>query len=424
MTAPARPIVEVGFTGSPSTGAYWHIGDAVRGRIGTAAIGPDEVWTDITERVVSVSTRRGATRADGPILRYESGTATILLNNHDRRFDPTNLGGPYVVAGVSQVEPMRAVRIRAEWDGVTYPIWRGYADAWQVDYQGPTGSTVTLTASDAFSVFASYDRVASVPVGAGELSGARIGRVLTSAGWPTEDRVIAAGDSTMQETDLEGNALSELQLVAESEIGELYVDASGRVVFRNRRAVLTEARSSAVQTVFGNDESSLVEVPYADVGLSYDAQSITNYVSAARAGGTAQIREDATSRARYLTRSYTRSDLLLETDSEAASYAGFVLHQGKNPELRFNQLTLLPRKDARLWPQALGREIGDRIQVIRRPPGGGDPIIREVFVRGIEHDVRDMQWTTRFALQSATRYQFWTIGHPSLGQVGVNAIAF
>jgi hypothetical protein len=424
VTAPARIIVEVGFTGSPSTGAYWHIGDEVRGRIGTAAIGPDEVWTDITEWVVSVSTRRGATRADGPILRYEAGTATILCKNHDRRFDPTNLAGPYVVAGVSQVEPMRAVRIRAEWDGVTYPLWRGYADAWQVDYQGPTGSTVTLTASDAFSVFASYDRPASTPVGGSELSGARIHRVLTSAGWPTEDRLIAAGDSTMQATDLEGNALSELQLVAESEIGELYVDASGRVVFRNRRAVLNEARSSTVQATFGGQDDSPTELPYADVGLTYDAQSITNLVSVTRAGGTPQVREDAPSRARYLTRSYTRSDLLLETDAEAASYAGFVLHQGADPELRFNQLILLPRKDERLWPQALGREIGDRIQVIRRPPGGGDPIVREVFVRGVEHEYRDMQWTTRFALQAAGRYQFWTIGHPDLGRIGVNAIGF
>lgn len=424
MTGMARLIVEVGFTGSPSTGAYWHIGDEVRGRIGTAAVGPDEVWTDITPWVASVSTRRGATRADGPILRYEAGTATIVARNQDRRFDPTNLAGPYVVAGVSQVEPMRAVRIRAEWDGVTYPIWRGYADAWQVDYQGPTGSTVTLTCSDAFAVFTSVDRPASAPVGTGELSGARVHRVLNSAGWPAEDRLIAAGDSTMQATSLEGNALSELQLVAESEIGELYVDASGRVVFRNRRAVLTEARSTTVQAVFGGDEDDPVELPYADVSLTYDAQSITNYASVSRAGGTAQVRDDTASRARYLTRSYTRSDLLLQTDAEVASYVGFVLHQGADPELRFNQLVLLPRKDARLWPQALGREIGDRVQVIRRPPGGGDPIVREAFVRGIEHEVRDMQWTTRVALQSATRYQFWTIGHPDLGRVGLNAIAF
>ncbi|MEU4570733.1 hypothetical protein [Micromonospora sp. NPDC023956] len=632
MTNLARIIVEVGFTGSPSTGAYWHIGDPVRGRIGTAAVGPEELWTDISPWVVSVSTRRPATRADGPTLRYEAGTATILLKNHDRRFDPTNLSGPYVVAGVSQVEPMRAVRVRAEWDGVAYPILRGYVDDWQVDYQGPTGSTVTLTVSDGFSVLTSYDRPASAPVGGSERSGARIHRILTSAGWPTVDRMVDVGDSTMQATELEGNALSELQLTAESELGEFYINAAGLARFRRRRAVLTEAQSTTPQATFSGDGGAvqvadsfsravvggwgvadtgqtwttaggavgdysvaagvgvqslgslnvsrravlagvadaedvaatfaasavatgapiraalmlravdpandhyraqlgfeigglltlslvrrtggtdttltgvavpdtytagtrvrvraqadgttlramawlesgtpptswqttaidttfdagppgirtllptsntntlpvavsvdditagpldgLPELPYADVAITYDAQSIYNLATVSRAGGTPQVVEDPASRARYLTRTYQRSDLLLETDAEVLSYGRYVLHQASEPELRFSQMTLLPRGDARLWAQALGREFGDRIRVIRRPPGGG-VIRRDVFVRGVEHDVvRDLQWTTRLTLQSASSFQFWTIGHVELGRIGVNAIGF
>jgi hypothetical protein len=33
----------------------------------------------------------------------------------------------------------------------------------------------------------------------------------------------------------------------------------------------------------------------------------------------------------------------------------------------------------------LGRDFGDRITVKRRPPGGGSAIVRDCFVRGIEH---------------------------------------
>src|SRR6266496_6239787 len=65
-------------------------------------------------------------------------------------------------------------------------------------------------------------------------------------------------------------------------------------------------------------------------------------------------------------------------------------------ELRFDTLTIKPMSDPNnLFPQVLGREIGDRIRIVRRPPGGGT-ITRDVFIRGIEHsvDARAREWVT------------------------------
>ncbi len=71
-------------------------------------------------------------------------------------------------------------------------------------------------------------------------------------------RIVSSPRATAlsQATTLEGDALDELQAVAESEIGELYVDGAGQVVFRNRRATLTEARSNTVQFTFGSTPGS------------------------------------------------------------------------------------------------------------------------------------------------------------------------
>lgn len=574
MGSPYLPVIrlEVGLSGPTTAADVWHIGDPVRGKIGVAKLGGDDIWVDIAEWVRSWSTRRGAARGDGIGLRYEAGTGSADLNNGDRRFDPTNLTGPYASGGITTLQPMVRVRWTAEWAGVAYPLWTGFADNWIPDYTQPTWSTTALTATDAFKIF-NADRSAQSAQGAGEDSGARIGRILTSLSWPAEDRQIAVGRSTMQATTLDGNGLSELLLTQDSELGEFYVDAMGNAVFRNRLAVLSEARSNASQGTFGdagyfNDVtygfevdtapfvgfggsiatsaaqahggvqsllltvtgsptqayarpvpgypvtpglsytvdmwvfrpvagdvtaaidwidaggsylsgayaaftlsantwtlitvagiapvgaataqfgSSLIgspaagtqvytddisfgltvpEIPYASAKVDADDVTLANYVSITRVGGTEQIAQDAASQQKYMVKPYQRDDLIMETDSEALNYAKAVLGQSKDPEVRFSTLVInVPRPEAAsvAWPQLLGRELGDRITIIRRPPGGGDPNSRDCWIRGIEHTSDGETWQTTFQLETVDRANFWTIGHPTLGRIGSNALAF
>src|SRR5438046_562465 len=118
-------IVEVGFVAATSTFPYWVIGDPVNGRIGTFQVGPEEFWTDVTADVISWQVDRGSTRGEGPVLRYTEGTASVVLDNDDGRYDPLNPDSPYVIAGVSQVDAMRLVRIRATHNGQTWQLFRG-----------------------------------------------------------------------------------------------------------------------------------------------------------------------------------------------------------------------------------------------------------------------------------------------------------
>jgi hypothetical protein len=311
--------------------------------------------------------------------------------------------------------------VRATWAGTTYELWRGYADSWDIGYQSSRYSEVTLNATDAFKVLQAYNRIAVGSAGAGEDAGARVARILDSVAWQSSDRSIATGDTVLQATTLEGVALDELQLVGESELGELYVDGGGRVVFRNRHGILTDTRSNTSQATFGGSGG----LPYQDVTLAYDDTTLVNLAQVTREGGTTQTASDATSIAAYLTHTSTQDGLLMQDDPTALSYAQFIVFIAKDPELRFTQMVVKPQRDpANLWPQVLGRQIGDRITVKLDPPGGGDTISRDVFIRGIEHAAGPGSWQTTWTLQSATKYAGFVLNNSTLGRLNFNALSY
>ncbi|HEX7918892.1 MAG TPA: hypothetical protein VF454_05770, partial [Gemmatimonadales bacterium] len=310
-------IVEIAFTVGASTCDYLHLDDDARGRLDTGTLAPDGVWTDVSEWFQSAAIRRGAQRVDIPVLRYEAGTCTLVLEDLDRRFDPDNLAGPYMSSGRTQVTPMRAVRIRAVWDGVTYNLWRGFADEWSTEWVDPGYALVTIQCTDGFKVLSANDRTAlESPVGAGDDSVDRIHRILDSAQWPEVDREIdpAGGHTEMRETTMAGDPLTELYLVADSEIGELYIDGAGRVRFRSRLDIFTKPVSNTPQAVFGDDGA---ELPYVEVGQTYDDANMANQVKIARTGGTQQTAEDPASMDEFLIHTHERTDLLMVSDADA-----------------------------------------------------------------------------------------------------------
>lgn len=433
MTTPIldEPTIrtEVAFTAGASTSTLLHLDDPTRGKLDTGTLGSGAsetpVWTDVTPWFRSISTNRPSRRIESPIVTYDPGSLTLVLDNQDRRFDSANLAGPYVSGGVSQVTAMRAVRWLATWDGVTYEIWRGFADNWDPVWFDPGDSETTLTASDGFKVLAGNSRTGGGSAGVGELTGARVNRILDSAAWPAADRLISAGDSTVQGTALDGSPLAELQLTADSEIGELYMDAGGRVVFRNRQAILTDTRSNTSQATFGD---SGTELPYKTLTMSADDATFYNQIRATKAGGgVEQVAEDTTSQALLYIKTFRpATEPILQTDAAVSDYVDWLLAISVTPEVRFTSMVIDPRLDPdNLYPQVLGRQIGDRITVRRRPPGGGTLIERDCFIRGIGHDHTQGSWLTTWALQSAEKFgSFLVLDNPTLGRLDYNALAY
>jgi len=374
-------LVQAGFgVNDPSVigGTEFVLGSGTNGLLGTDTLGSSVVWTGISQYVISFTITRASTRLQGPLWNYQAGTCSILLDNADGVFDPENLAGPFTASGSTLLTAMVPIRIRATFSGVTYPLYSGFADGWlpgQVSYQGDYAE-ITLNATDAFKVLAGITLATVGAEGAAADTGARVTDILSRAGWysTAEYTDIDTGDSTLQATTLGSDALSLLQIAVDSEIGQLYVNGSGAIVFRRRRALVLDARSNTVQAVFGDlpdvVHTAGTELACASIVRADDDTTIINDVQATRVGGSLQEVKDTASIAKYLfPRTYSRTDLILQDDLSALSWAQYVLYIGKTGESRFESLSIDPQADPfNLWPQVLGREIGDRIQIWTRPP--------------------------------------------------------
>jgi len=168
------------------------------------------------------------------------------------------------------------------------------------------------------------------------------------------------------------------------------------------------------------------ELAYADVTVAIDDATIWNGAIIANNGGNAQVAADALSQALNGPIVYDQQALIADSDWQSANYAQFIVAAASTFELRFDVMTVDPTADpANLFPQVLGRQLGDRITVKRRPPGGGAAIIRDVIIRGISHQFTDSTWSTAFVLQDASRLpSAFIIGDATNGVIGVSKIGY
>jgi len=105
----------------------------------------DIVWTDVTEYVRDVSTKRCR---NSELDEFSTSTAQLTLSNGDRRFDPEYADGPYF----GKLTPGRPIKVLASYGLEQYPIFFGFIDEWNQDYYYKFDSTVSITASDSFKI--------------------------------------------------------------------------------------------------------------------------------------------------------------------------------------------------------------------------------------------------------------------------------
>jgi hypothetical protein len=140
---------------------------------------------------------------------------------------------------------------------------------------------------------------------------------------------------------------------------------------------------NTVQATFGDAGGS--ELPYQDLTVDYSDVHLANSWTVTVEAGTPQMAEDATSIARYNKRSGTLTDLPLQNDSFAASVAASMLAKYAYPLQRITSITLLCATPA-VTEAVFRRDLGDRIRILRTPPGGGARIDQTSFIQRIEVD--------------------------------------
>ena len=267
-----------------------------------------------------------------------------------------------------------------------------------------------LSAQEVADLFNAGDNALS-----GDATGTRVRRVLDYAGWPgyglstSADRDLDTGSSTVGEHNLSGgSALDYLQTLHDTEQGQMYMGLDGalssdgvfKFVWRQRHALITASRSNTSQATF-SDSGAL---RYADLELSYDETKVYNEARVTRTGGADQVTQDATSQGRYFRRTYEKSGLLYSSDNDSFDHATWAVNRYKDPATRIEAVIIKPLDNpSGLWPQVLGREIGDRITVER------NGVSKEVIIEGKEIDYDGEDWTTTFRCSPADLGPYWLL---------------
>lgn len=391
MTAPILGV-SVDFANGPAFGIPLILDDpSTPLGTGILADSPADV-VDVSNIAIQVATRRGRNRILG---NFEAGTATVILLDENGDWNPDNTASPYY----GKLLPLRKIRIWADYDDGLgtdrYYLFSGYITSYDNTFRTGTDAiqTVTLQCVDAFRLFnnVTISTVSGAP--SGQLSGARIDALLDAASFPTSMRNVDAGDSTLQaDPGTSRDLLSALGNASESEFGAFFMDNEGNATFLSRSTLAEKADQTP--TIFTDTG---VGLPYVNVDFAYDDTQIYNDVTVTRSGGIAQNVQSTSSIETYFIHSGSRSGILVETDQEALDQATMILNARQNAVFRIDSisLNLKDTTDTALITAGLDLDIFNLINVTKTTPGSSS-VTLELFIQGVQHDISNRAWTTRF----------------------------
>lgn len=407
MTLPAVPDVIVRFGGGAIFENALVLGSSINGVLGTNILGAfDNV---LVPKVQQVSIRRGRSDLDQD---FGAGTCTVSFLDLDGEWNPQNTAGPYF----GQLLPGRQLQVRATYDGVGYNMFAGYITSYDLTYQiGSPIATVTVEAVDALRLL-SLASLSTVPgAAAGDLPGVRITEILNEVSWPLSARVIQDGTVTLQaDSGATRSVLAALRQVEQSELGSLFVDASGRVVFLSRQGVAEAAVATPLRF---SDQG--VDIPYSALDFALDDVEILNDVTVERQGGVAQTSTDATSITTFFRRSASRTGLLMESDDRALQQANMIVSNRKDPTLRLRLIEFDVVDQDRL-EASLTVEFADSVEVVREHVPGSTITLLST-VQGVSHDITAELWRTSLSTADALAYAF-VLGSTQFGVLGANIL--
>jgi hypothetical protein len=397
--------VSVDFANGPAFGNPLILGDASTPLgVGILADTASDV-VDVSDITLRASIRRGRNRI---LNKFEAGSATVILEDTNGDWVPTNTSSPYY----GKLVPLRKIRIWADYNSVRYYLFSGYVTSYDTNFKVGVEdiSSVTLQCVDAFRLFSNVAISTVAGTSAGQTTGARMNNLLDVPTFPTSMRVIDTGDSTVQaDPGTERDLLNALQTIENSEFGGFFIDPEGNATFLSRDTVAQKADQTA--TDFADDGTG---ISYQAIDFAYDDTLIFNSVTVNREGGIAQTVQDTSSIETYFIHSGKREGLLVETDAESLEQANMILQSRKDAVFRIDSIGLNLADDTETARIQAGLELDifDLVDITKSTPGAGS-VTLELFVQGVQHDITTNTWTTKlftaepiiqaFILDSATQ---------------------
>ncbi|MEO6571604.1 MAG: hypothetical protein ABIO83_08650, partial [Ilumatobacteraceae bacterium] len=298
----------------------------------------------------------------------------------DPSFDPagTPPSGAY-----GPVAPGRKVEVL---DGAV-TVFSGYVDDYDYEWRQGDAPGVTLLPTDALATLGRseflewttdpYDR-------AGERITKALDRVEVAFPTGGAARAISTGLTPLQ-SDLVtygSNVLNYLQLVANSDMGRLFVDRAGVLTYTDRYALLG-ATSSAD---FDDTETNL---PFHAVDALYGTEQLYFQVSVGRLGGEPRTFKNTVAIAAYPVlgiRQLAIDNLLVDSDAYAEAMASELVDRYSVNSATVSSLTvkISTLEDAdRATVAAL--DIGDLIGLTWTPTQTSTPVVQDLVIEGVTY---------------------------------------
>jgi hypothetical protein len=374
------------------------------------------VIVDVSDKVNRIETNRGRTALSD---QFQTGALTLRIIDQNGDFNPQNVTGPYY----NLLTPMKKVQITATFNNVTYPIFSGFITSYVTTYPDESGEDLAITTIQAVDAFrlAQLAQISTVTGAiAGDLSGTRINEILDEISWPSSQRDIDAGLTTMQaDPGTNRTALAALQTVATSEYGALYVDANNSFVFQDR--AVTVGSVGSTPTVFADNGTGIV---YFDASWILNDVLIFNKATIIRTGGTAQVAFNQASVDKYFLHSYFQENLLMQTDAVALDYAQAYVASRAETTIRCDAIVLdlyTPNYDTGVVA-ALDLDFFDPITIITTQPGGS-LLEKTLQIFGVRMNITPNSWKTTFTTLEPVIDGF-IIGNVNYGVLGQNVLSY
>ncbi len=381
-----------------------------------------QTFTDVTAYLRSFETTR---RRISDLAEFQTGTATVVLDNRDNRFSPNQSTHFYdSSAGRTKIQPLKRLRIRATNSSTTYDLFHGFVESFPVQYAGQGYDASTkIRVVDAFKLFfnATLDgvgwRLGISKLGsttrlsltqAQELSSVRVKNILDSFGY--SNQAISTGQLQVQTQPETDDLLTALRKVEQAENGTFFIGANGDATFRDRNFRLTNTTTPSA--TFGQGGG---ELPYVDIVSAYDDSKIVNTVQRTRTGGSTQITIDSDSVERFGAHVLTESGTLNVSDADAASIAEQKVVANSIPQTTVESLSFAPQQNTGLWAKALGLDIGSFVEAKVTTPSSTVETY-DLFIERIKHkvDARNKTWNWQIGLSPAETGA-WILGVSKLG---------
>ena len=201
-----------------------------------------------------------------------------------------------------------------------------------------------------------------------------------------------------------------------SEQGAFFVSPEGNVIFKNRANTISSAGSTP--TAFNQTGG----IPYKNLVFAFDDKLIVNQSTVTRLSGSPQTYTDAVSLAEYFPHVVNFSDLIVQTDAEAANIAAIYVGTRSSTTIRIDTMSVDLYDPLVPSDTMMALDYFDNVVISNIQPDGST-ITKNLQIQGINWEITPNSWTGNYTTLEPITDGF-IIGNSTYGIIGEDILSY